>query len=248
MPQPDTALFRAPGRVVLVTGASGGLGQALLPVLVAGGAQVAACHFGAAPGDAAEGVAWFRLDVSDEDDVRAVVRDVRARFGRIDHVVHLAGVVGRGPLVDVPLDDWNRLLAVNLTSAFLMARECHASLKESRGSLVLLSSTNGINGGSHLSGPAYAAAKAGLINLTRYLAKEWMADGIRVNCVAPGPVATPMLDRLSEETLQALRDISLNRTFVTAEQVAAKIAFLLSDHGAQLTGTVSNMSAGLLLD
>src|SRR5690606_830364 len=111
MPQPVTALFRAPGRVVLVTGASGGLGQALLPVLVAGGAQVAACHFGAAPGDAAEGVAWFRLDVSDEDDVRAVVRDVRARFGRIDHVVHLAGVVGRGPLVDVSLDDWNRLLA-----------------------------------------------------------------------------------------------------------------------------------------
>lgn len=248
MPQPDQALLKAPGRVVLVTGASGGLGQALLPKLVAGGAKVAACHFGANPGDATNGVTWFRLNVSDEENVREVVRDVYARFGRIDHVVHLAGVVGRGPLVDVTLEDWNALLAVNLTSAFLIARECHGALKESGGSLVLLSSTNGINGGSHLSGPAYAVAKAGLINLTRYLAKEWMADGIRVNCVAPGPVATPMLDRLSDETLDALRDLSLNKTFVTAEQVAAQIAFLLSDHGAQLTGTVTNMSAGLLLD
>lgn len=248
MPQPDQAVFKAPGRVILVTGASGGLGQALLPLLVAGGAHVAACHFGASPGAAQDGVTWFRLDVSDEQNVRTVVHDVREKFGRIDHVVHLAGVVGRGPLTDVTLADWNSLLAVNLTSAFLMARESHAALKQSGGSLVLLSSSNGINGGSHLSGPAYAVAKAGLINLTRYLAKEWLGDGIRVNCVAPGPVATPMLDRLSDETLETLRDLSLNKTFVTAGQVAAQIAFLMSDHGAQLTGTVSNMSAGLLLD
>lgn len=249
MPRPKTPLLDAAGCVVLVTGATGGLGQALLPLLRAAGARIAACHHGSPPSsDDGDDCLWLKLDVSDEAGVKTAVSRTLETFGRIDHVVHLAGVVGAGPLADLALAEWNRVLAINLTSAFLLARECYPALKESRGGLVLLSSTNGLNGGSALSGPAYAAAKAGLINLTRYLAKEWAPDGIRVNCVAPGPVATPMLDRLSDGVLADLKRLSLNGEFVSADQVAATIAFLCSDHGGQMTGTVTNLSAGLLLD
>jgi 3-oxoacyl-[acyl-carrier protein] reductase len=169
-------------------------------------------------------------------------------FGALDCVVHLAGAVGKGPLVDVAASDWRRLLDVNLTSAFLLAKASHEALRARRGSLVLISSTNGLNGGSALSGPAYAVAKAGIINLTRYLAKEWGGDGIRVNCVAPGPVDTPMLARLPESTVDSLRQsIPLGRV-ATPDDIAASIAFLCSNQASYLTGTVMNVSGGLVLD
>src|SRR3546814_14738852 len=97
--------------------------------------------------------------------------------------------------------------------------------------MVLLSSTNGRNGGSHLSGAAYAVAKAGLVNLVRYLAKEWAEAGVRVNCIAPGPVDTPMLARLAPVQRQALADGMLTGPLPTAGDTAASIAFLLRAHG-----------------
>ncbi len=170
------------------------------------------------------------------------------RFGGFDCVVHLAGTVGKGPLTEVSVTDWRRLLDVNLTSAFLLARAAHPHLRERRGTLLLVSSTNGLNGGSALSGPAYAVAKAGVLNLVRYLAKEWGADGIRVNAVAPGPVDTPMLARLPEATREALRQsIPLGR-LASADDVAGIVAFLCSPQAAYLTGAVLNVSGGLVLD
>jgi NAD(P)-dependent dehydrogenase (short-subunit alcohol dehydrogenase family) len=187
-------------------------------------------------------------DVTDEAAVTAAVARCVERLGGIDCVVHLAGAVGQGPLVDVTADEWRRLLDVNLTSAFLLAKAAHASLRQRRGVLVLASSTNARNGGSALSGPAYAVAKAGIVNLVRYLAKEWGGEGIRVNCVAPGPVDTPMLSRLSEATRDSLaKTIPLGRV-ATANDVASSIAFLCSPQASYLTGTVLNVSGGLVLD
>jgi NAD(P)-dependent dehydrogenase (short-subunit alcohol dehydrogenase family) len=161
----------------------------------------------------------------------------------------LAGAAGAGPLAAVSLADWRRLIDVNLTSAFLLAKAAYASLAASQGSLTLTSSTNGLNGGSSLSGPAYAVAKAGLINLTRYLAKEWAPERIRVNCLAPGPIDTPMVTgRFSAQVLDQLRhNVPLGR-LGAPQDVAHAIDYLTSPAAGFVTGTVMNLSGGMVLD
>ncbi len=160
-----------------------------------------------------------------------------------------AEIMAGGRLVDMPLAEWRRVLDVNLTSCFLLAKACHPYLRQSdHASVVLLASTNGINGGSELSGGAYAVAKAGVINLTRHLAKHWAADGIRVNCLAPGPVDTAMIAGFTPEQHEALKaGMPLGR-YAKPEEIAANILFLCSEHGAMQTGTVTNISGGVLLD
>ena len=239
-----------PARVALVTGAAGGIGRATVDALMRGGFAVAAVDLALADLPCAFDAPFEAIsaDVTDESAVAGAVERCVRRFGGIDCVVHLAGAVGRGPLVEVSAADWRRLLDVNLTSAFLLAKAAHPHLRDRRGTLVLVSSANGLNGGSALSGPAYAVAKAGVLNLVRYLAKEWGAEGIRVNAVAPGPVDTPMLARLPEATREALQQsIPLGR-LASAGDVAGVIAFLCSPQAEYLTGTVLNVSGGLVLD
>jgi 3-oxoacyl-[acyl-carrier protein] reductase len=239
-----------PARVALVTGAAGGIGRATVSALMREGFAVAAVDLALADLPCAFDAPFEAIsaDVTDESAVAGAVERCVRRFGGIDCVVHLAGAVGRGPLVEVSAADWRRLLDVNLTSAFLLAKAVHPHLRDRRGTLLLVSSTNGLNGGSALSGPAYAVAKAGVLNLVRYLAKEWGAEGIRVNAVAPGPVDTPMLARLPEATREALREaIPLGRIADPAD-VAGVVSFLCSPQAEYLTGTVLNVSGGLVLD
>ena len=235
--------------VAFVTGAAGGIGAACAEALAAEDFALALADLSIpAPASGIEPALSLAFDVTDEAATQDALAQVSARLGRLDLLVHAAGQVGAGPLVDVTADEWRRLIDVNLNSAFLIARAAHDLLAESRGSLVLFSSTNGLNGGSALSGPAYAVAKAGIINLTRYLAKEWATEGIRVNCLAPGPVATPMLDRLSSAQLAALAaTVPLGR-LAKPEEVAATVRYLASAEAAWLTGTVHNISGGLVLD
>jgi NAD(P)-dependent dehydrogenase (short-subunit alcohol dehydrogenase family) len=241
-----TALLDAAGRVLLLTGASGGIGQAVAAMYREAGGAVAGLDLAAAPLASVSGVR--ACDLTDEAAVAAAVAEVLAAHGRIDDVVHCAGIVGAGALADTSLADWQRVMDANLTSAFLLARAVAPSLAAQRGRLVFLSSTNGRNGGSALSGAAYACAKAGLINLTRYLAQEWADAGVRVNCVAPGPVDTPMLDRLGPDGRAALARTMLTGAVTSAAEVAAAIGFLLSDHARSMTGTMLNPSGGKVLD
>lgn len=243
------ALFDGRGRVVLVTGAAGGIGRETVRLAHASGAKVAAFDLArrGLPREARDVLA-VTGDAAAEADVRALVRETVKRFGRIDAVVSAVGVVGAGRLDAMPLAEWHRLLDINLTSAFLLCREAWRPLKRARGSVVLFSSTNGRNGGSHLSGAAYAVAKAGIVNLTRYMAREWAPDGVRVNCIAPGPVDTPMVGRLTREQHAALKKaIPLGR-YATAAEVAATVAFLCSPNAASMTGTCINVSGGMVLD
>ena len=232
--------------VALITGAAGGIGSALAARLAESGYDLILTDLTAGKGPANSH--WLAADIADPADVESLCATTRERFGRLDALIHAAGKVGQGPLAEVAVDDWCELLAINLTSAFLLTKHAYPLLKQQRGRVVLFSSTNALNGGSALSGPAYAAAKAGIINLCRYLAKEWAADGIRVNCVAPGPVDTPMLDRLGEAGKRSLIDsMPLGRLATTADVVAV-VTHLLSPGGDLLTGTVHNLSGGLILD
>lgn len=233
--------------VVFVTGAAGGIGAALVERLHEARMRVYATdlRLAAVPCGAAD----FRmapLDVTDEAAVGAAVADCVAQFGRLDHAVHLAGEAGSGPVETVSRAEWQRLLDLNLTSAFLLAKAVRVPLHESQGSLVLTSSINGLHGGSALSGPAYAAAKAGIVNLVRYLAKEWAPGRVRVNAVAPGPVDTPMIARFSAaERERIAAAVPLGR-LGEPRDVAAAIAWLID--ARWVTGTVLNVSGGVVLD
>jgi len=240
---------RSAGAVALVTGAAGGIGRAVVRRLRARGMRVCGADIVLVSTAADNGdFLASTLDVTDEKAVQDTFADCAKHFGRIDHVVHLAGRVGGGPLHTVTREEWQRLIDVNLTSAFLVARAAHAHLRATRGSLTLTASTNGVNGGNALSGPAYAAAKAGVLNLSRYLAKEWAQEAIRVNCLAPGPIDTAMLGRFDAATrVRITASIPLGR-IGRPEEVAAAVDYLVSPDAAFVTGTVMNVSGGLLLD
>ncbi len=244
-----TAAHMRSSEVVLVTGAAGGIGRAVVSRLRERGLTVVATDAALADLPCAGPVTAFPLDVTDEAAVRAAVARVVTDFGRLDHVVHLAGRAGQGPIDAVDRAEWDALLAVNLGSAVTLARAVHPHLAATRGSLTLTASTNALNGGSALSGPAYAVAKAGLVNLMRYLAREWAAQGIRVNCLAPGPIDTPMVTgRFTPEVLAQLRSAVPLGKLGEPRHVAHAVDYLLHPDAAFVTGTVMNVSGGLVFD
>lgn len=240
---------RQSGPVAFVTGAAGGIGREVLQRLRGDGMRVYATDrtLAAIPcGDAA--VRTASLDVTDEPAIVAAVRDCVAAFGRVDHAIHLAGEAGSGPIEAVTRTEWQRLLDVNLTSAFLLARAAREPLRATQGSLTLMASSNALNGGSALSGPAYAVAKAGIVNLVRYLAREWAPDRVRVNAVAPGPIDTPMLARFTAEQRERIATAVPLGRLGKADEVAAAIAWLVGHDATWVTGTVLNLSGGVVLD
>ena len=179
-------------------------------------------------------------DAADPTSVAAALADVAS----LDVVVHAAGSVGKGGIEDLDLEEWNRVLNDNLTSAAVVTSQTLPKMAEG-GSVVLFSSVNGRHGGNELSGPAYAVAKAGIIGLTRHLAKHQARRGVRVNCLAPGPVTTPMLDRLTKDEMAGLRaSIPLGHVTDPVE-IAGTVGWLCSPAAASITGAVIDVNGGM---
>ncbi len=233
-------------KVILVTGSSGGIGQRLVERSLLTGSSVVAFDLKASEIEH-ENLLPEIGDVANENDIQRCIANATQRFGRIDILVNNAGIVGKGRVEETSLEDWLKVLNTNLTGAFLFSKHTIPNLKRSRGNIINLSSTNGLTGGSHLSGAAYACSKAGIIALTKNLARDLAGDGVRVNCIAPGPVDTEMIQRFGENGIEDLRQSIPLKVLATADDVANLIFFLTSDSAKHITGVTISLSGGLVM-
>ena len=245
------------GRIALVTGAARGMGRATALTLARRGATVAvndvrraAAEAVAAEIEAAGGRAMLCPgDVSDEAQVEAMVAAVVARSGTVDILVNNAGILSAtSPLETIPLAEWQRMLAVNVTGVFLCTRAVLPIMKaQRRGKIVNVSSSAGrctsTFGGAH-----YTTAKAAVLGLTRHTAREAAPFGINVNAVAPGSMDTDMVRELAtpEHLEEERRQIPLGR-FGTAEDEANLVAFLCSEEASYLSGATIDINGGTLM-
>jgi 3-oxoacyl-[acyl-carrier protein] reductase len=244
---------RLDGRVALVTGASRGIGAAVAQRLASEGAVVAVNYAGnaRAAADVVAAIAGaggtaeaFQADVSDARACQALVEAVHERFGRLDILVNNAGITRDGLLVRMSDDDWDAVIATDLSSAFYLSRAAGKIMMKARtGSIVDMSSVVGMVGNAGQAN--YAAAKAGLIGMTKSIARELASRGVRANAVAPGFISTDMTDALPDAAKAALSGtIALGR-LGSPDDVAACVAFLACDDASYITGQVIAVDGGM---
>lgn len=243
------------GRVALVTGASRGIGRAVAGRLAQMGYAIAVCYHTAADKaqelvaelrESGHTAAAFCCDVANSASVEMMARAVREELGEVSVLINNAGYAQQKLFIEISADEWARMIGVHLTGTF---NTCHAFLpsmiRRHEGVIVNISSMWGQIGGScevH-----YSAAKAGVIGLTKALAKEVGPSGIRVNCVAPGVIMTDMMKDFDEETLQSLADETPLMRLGTTRDIANTVAFLVSDEAAFITGQVISPNGGMVI-
>jgi 3-oxoacyl-[acyl-carrier protein] reductase len=239
-------------RVALVTGASRGIGRAIAIALAKDGLDVIV-NYTANEAAATEtlslmgGGSLSRFDVADGAQVDAAIKQIATEKGRLDVLVNNAGIAIDGLLLRTKKDDWQHTLDVNLTGAFHCCKAAaRYLLKSDHGRIVNLSSVVGEQGNAGQ--VSYAASKAGLIGLTKTLAREFASRGITVNCVTPGFIETDMTAaHVQGETREALlKQIPLGR-IGKAEDVAEAVRFLVSEAASYVTGQVVRVNGGLLM-
>jgi 3-oxoacyl-[acyl-carrier protein] reductase len=240
------------GRVAVVTGAASGIGKGIAVAFAAEGADVVVADLFGAEGAAevlaaVEGhgrqVLFVRTDVSDEASVRAMAEQAVHRFGRVDILVNNAGIFTESRLEDMPVADWDRVLNVNLRGTFLCTRALIGQmLARGSGRVINIASQLGQIGGAEVA--HYCASKAGVIGLTKALAREVSHRGVLVNAIAPGPIQTPLLDGETEAWRSAkLAELPMRR-FGTVAEVTPTAVLLACDDGAYYTGQTLGPNGG----
>jgi 3-oxoacyl-[acyl-carrier protein] reductase len=236
-------------KVAFVTGAGQGMGQAIVRHFAEQGARVVAADINLeAARQAVEGFGENALavlcNVADSDSVATAMAAVEARFGRLDILVNNAGVGSIDTFAETPDEHWQRVIGVNLTGAFFCSREAVKLMLKAGtpGSVINISSTAALTG----EGPShYCAAKAGVMGLTRSMARELAASGIRVNTLVPGPTNTPMMAGIPDDWMQTmLKSIPLGRMGET-DEIARVAAFLASEDAGFITGQNLAVNGGM---
>lgn len=250
--------MRLQNRVALVTGAAMGIGRAIAVLFAREGASVLAADINEAKGAATEreireagGACIFhRTDVSKEADVAAAVAAAAKAFGPVDVLVNNAGIAHEARAHELAVEDWQRVLDVNLKSVFLCSKHVlPGMLEKKRGAIVSIASVQGMFGFPGY--PHYAATKAGIIGMTRQMAREYAAQGIRVNCIAPGTVDTPMnegvMARVADPAApkDAWNKMHPLGRFGQPDDIAYGALFLACDESSWITGQCLPIDGGL---
>ncbi|MBN1524117.1 MAG: 3-oxoacyl-[acyl-carrier-protein] reductase [Spirochaetales bacterium] len=243
------------GKKALVTGGARGIGKEIVTLFLKEGATV--YYFDLAEGDAvsemqslakANGGAVFfkKVDVSNEEEVNTVVKEVIAESNGLDVLVNNAGITRDGLVFRMSLENWEKVISINLTSAFLVSKHIAMDMMRRRtGSIINMASVVGVGGNAGQTN--YSASKAGLIGFTKSLAKEVGSRGVRVNAVAPGYIVTDMTEKLSDEAKKAmLGQVPMNRGG-TPEEVAKVTLFLASELSSYITGRVIQVDGGMMI-
>ncbi len=244
-------MFDLSGKTALVTGATGGIGGACARVLHALGAEIVATGrkedaLAKLAAELGSRVQIIPCDLSDKESAEKLVSDAETSAGKIDILVNNAGLTRDGLFIRMKDEDWQKVLDVNLTAAFLLSRAVvRGMMKRRAGRIISISSIVGAIGNAGQAN--YAASKAGLVAMSKCLAQEVASRMVTVNCVAPGFIETPMTDAIPEEARKNLiAKIPMDR-LGTPEDVANAVAFLASDEAAYITGQVIHVNGGMAM-
>jgi len=248
--------FLVTGQCAVVTGGGGGLGRAAALLLAAAGASVAVVdRDGTAAGEVAAEISAaggkasvHAVDVTDEAAIEATMVEVLQTHGSIDILINNAGIAVRSKATEMTLPDWNRVVDINLTAMFLVARAAarHMLATDSGGAIVNTASIMGFSGGLYPN-VAYQTTKGGVVNMTRALALEW-APKIRVNAVAPTFVRTGLTEKLlqNDDVVATIEAATPLGRLAEPEEIAAGMLFLASPAAAMITGTILPIDGGYL--
>jgi len=239
-------------KVSVITGASQGIGETLARMMAREGALAVLLDIQQEKLESvvrairADGgrAAAYAVDVGSSEQAVEVIKAILTEHGHIDHLVNNAGITRDNLLMRMKEEEWDSVIRVNLTGVFNLCKSVIRSMMNQRsGRIVNLASVSGVMG--NVGQANYSASKAGVIGLTKTLAREAASRGITVNAVAPGYIATPMTARLSESIKNQYLDIIPLKRFGTPEDVAQAVRFLLSDAAAYITGEVIHVNGGM---
>ncbi len=244
-------------KVALITGGGRGIGRAIALSLSAKGASVIVFDLlekegrelieeierGGCRGD------FFKVDVSNFDEVKEVTSEVLRKYGKVDILVNNAGIVYTKPFIECEPQEWNKVIAVNLIGVFNMCYAVFPHMIERRkGKIINIASVAGKRGGGIFGNSIYAASKGGVIAFTKALAREGGPYGVHVNAICPGPTETRMLNGFPEDKKKAFMETIPLRRFGRPEDIAYAVLFLASDYSDFITGEIMDVDGGIMMD